>query len=82
MIFNENTIYSRPSHWRSSVCFSPFFNKTFFPNVISGNYWSSTTLVNSTTKAWDINVDYGIVSYNEKTLKESVICVRGGEQER
>lgn len=60
----------------------PSFNKTFFPNVISGNYWSSTTLVNSITKAWDINVDYGIVSYNEKTQKENVLCVRGGEKGR
>jgi hypothetical protein len=54
----------------------PSFDKNIFTNVLNGNYWSSTTLVNSTTKAWDINVDYGIVSYNEKTVKEYVICVR------
>jgi len=56
----------------------PSFNKVFFTNILSGNYWSSTTLVQSQTKAWDINVDYGIVSYNEKTLKGNVLCVRGG----
>jgi formylglycine-generating enzyme required for sulfatase activity len=56
----------------------PSFNKTYFPNSLSGNYWSSTTLQNTTAKAWDINIDYGIVSYNDKTLKENVLLVRGG----
>jgi hypothetical protein len=58
----------------------PSFNKIFFPSMVSGNYWSSTSMVNSPTRAWDINTDYGIVSYNEKTVKEYVICVRGGGQ--
>jgi len=56
----------------------PSFPKTFFPNVSSGNYWSSTTQLGSSSRAWDLNVDYGIVSYNEKTLKQNVILVRGG----
>jgi hypothetical protein len=56
--------------------FKPSFNKTYFPNVSSGNYWSSTSLVQVSSKAWDINIDYGIVSYNDKTLKENVLCVR------
>jgi hypothetical protein len=58
--------------------FKPSFNKTLFTSISSGNFWSSTTLIQSTGKAWDINVDYGIVSYNDKTLKENVLCVRGG----
>jgi formylglycine-generating enzyme required for sulfatase activity len=56
----------------------PSFNKTWFPNVVSGNFWSSTTLIQDNTKAWDINVDYGIVSQNLKTLKQNVLLVRGG----
>ena len=56
----------------------PSFNKNYFTNISSGNLWSSTTLMNATAKAWDINVDYGIVSYNDKTIKEYVLCVRGG----
>lgn len=56
----------------------PSFNKTFFSSCISGNYWSSTSMKNAVTKAWDINIDYGIVSYDEKTLKQNVLLVRGG----
>lgn len=56
----------------------PSFNKTYFTNVGSGNYWSSTTLQNTAARAWDINIDYGIVSYNDKTLKQNVLLVRGG----
>ena len=57
----------------------PSFNKSFFTNISSGNFWSSTTLLSQQpTQAWDINVDYGIVSYNLKTAKEYVLCVRGG----
>jgi hypothetical protein len=55
---------------------NPSFNRNYFPSVSSGNYWSSTTLKNTPAKAWDINVYYGIVSYNDKTLKEYVLCVR------
>ena len=62
--------------------YKPSFNKTYFSNSLSGNFWSSTTQVNSTIKAWDINIDYGIVSYNEKTVSEYVLCVRGGLDEK
>ena len=56
----------------------PSFNNTYFPNVSSGNFWSSTSLVQNSIKAWDINVDYGIVSYNDKATKQNVLLVRGG----
>jgi formylglycine-generating enzyme required for sulfatase activity len=56
----------------------PSIPKTCFPNFSQGNYWTSTTQLGSSTRAWDMNVDYGIVSYNEKTLKQYVILVRGG----
>ena len=57
---------------------NPSFDKNYFTNVGSGNYWSSTSMHNTPTLAWDINVDYGIVSYNNKALKENVLLVRGG----
>lgn len=56
----------------------PSINNNYFPNVSSGNFWSSTSLVQNSTKAWDINVDYGIVSYNDKATKENILLVRGG----
>lgn len=57
----------------------PSLNKTFFPNVAIGNFWSSTTLLQrTTTVAWDMNTEYGIVTYHDKSLREYVLCVRGG----
>ncbi len=58
--------------------FKPSFDKIIFPDVIAGNFWSSTTMFQTDSKAWDINIDYGIVSYNDKAIKENVILVRGG----
>ena len=57
----------------------PSFDKNIFSNILSGNFWSSTSQVNTPTRAWDINVDYGIVSYSDKTIRENVLCVRGGK---
>ncbi len=57
---------------------NPSFDNTRFPDVILGNFWSSTTLIGNTARAWDINVDFGIVSYSDKTKKEQVLLVRGG----
>ena len=57
---------------------NPSFNKTYFPNIVSGNFWSSTSLYLTMAKAWDLNVDYGIVSQVDKTTKENVLLVRGG----
>jgi formylglycine-generating enzyme required for sulfatase activity len=58
--------------------FKPSFNSTFFPSVVAGNFWSSTSMINSPTVAWDINVDYGIVSYNPKSTAQNILLVRGG----
>jgi len=57
---------------------NPSFDKIYFPNVLSGNYWSSTTMFKRDTVAWDINVQYGIVSYDDKKRQEHVLSVRGG----
>ena len=56
--------------------FKPSFDKNYYPTIAAANFWSSTSMQNTSSKAWDINVDYGIVSYNEKTVKEYVICVK------
>jgi hypothetical protein len=89
LIYASGLLLAGKSDWRlpnvkeiqslnDAKLFKPSFNKNYFTNVLSGNFWSSTTLVNAPARAWDINVDYGIVSYNDKTLKENVLCVRGG----
>ncbi|MEI7595911.1 MAG: DUF1566 domain-containing protein [Bacteroidota bacterium] len=57
---------------------NPSFDNTIFSNIVTGNYWSSTTLYMTPTKAWDINIGFGIASQNDKTLSENVILVRGG----
>ncbi len=57
----------------------PSINKTYFPTIVSSAfYWSSTSQYKTPTVAWDFNTDYGVVTYNDKTLNEYVILVRGG----
>ena len=56
----------------------PSLNKNYFPTILSGNFWSSTSQVNTPSRVWDLNVDYGIVSYSDKSNRENVLCVRGG----
>ncbi|MCP5005209.1 MAG: DUF1566 domain-containing protein [Planctomycetes bacterium] len=50
-----------------------------FAGVQSDFYWSSTTLASSTTSAWDVSLDGGIVSISNKAnLSKHIWCVRGG----
>jgi hypothetical protein len=56
---------------------SPSINKTYFPTAITGKYFSSTTLPNQTSKAWYLDTQYGITTYQYKTVKLNVVLVRG-----
>ncbi|MEI8086708.1 MAG: DUF1566 domain-containing protein [Paludibacter sp.] len=57
----------------------PSVNKTYFPNIVtSAFYWSSTSQYKTPTVAWDFNTDYGVVTYDTKTVNKYVILVRGG----
>lgn len=89
LIYSDTSTLSGKTDWRlpnvkelqslNDVSLTnPSFSNTVFPGIVSGNYWSSTTLLNPTSKAWDINIAYGIVSQNDKILSEHVILVRGG----
>lgn len=55
---------------------NPSINKNFFSITAANKYWSSTTLPNQTTKAWYLNTQFGITTYDYKTLRHQLICVR------
>ncbi len=57
---------------------NPSFDNTFFTGIHTGNFWSSTSMYNTPTQAWDIHTGYGIVSYHNKIVKDYVLLVRGG----
>lgn len=56
----------------------PSVNNTSFTGVTITKYWSSTSLPNQTTKAWYLDNNFGITTYDAKTATHSVWAVRGG----
>ncbi|HEX9972194.1 MAG TPA: DUF1566 domain-containing protein, partial [bacterium] len=58
--------------------FKPSVDKTYFPNIKSSRYWSSTTEINNPSRAWFVDFNYGLVSYDEKSNSCYICCVRGG----
>lgn len=56
---------------------NPSINTNFFTVGGAKKYWSSTTLPNQTSKAWYMNTQFGITTYDLKTFKHQIICVRG-----
>ena len=56
---------------------NPSFDTSFFKITNDKKYWSSSTLPNRSTQAWFLNTKYGITSYDLKTARDGVICVRG-----
>ncbi len=58
---------------------SPSLNRTVFNVTASSQYWSSTSLPNFPTKAWYLDTRFGITTYNPKTNKLNVLCVRGNQ---
>ncbi|MEI6914586.1 MAG: DUF1566 domain-containing protein, partial [Armatimonadota bacterium] len=58
----------------------PSLNTTYFTGAQANRYWSSTTLVQDATKAWYLDADYGLTTYEVKSTPYSVRCVRGGTQ--
>jgi hypothetical protein len=55
----------------------PSFNTAYFNVGGQKKYWSSTTLPNQITKAWYLDTQFGITTYDFKTNKHYLICVRG-----
>jgi len=57
---------------------APFIDTTYFLNTVSGDYWTSTTYVPTTTHAMIVNFGSGRVVDNGKTGAYYVRPVRGG----
>jgi hypothetical protein len=58
---------------------NPSVNNAFFSNVGVNKFWSSTSLPNQTTKAWYLSTQFGITTYDAKTVKHYIYCVRGDQ---
>jgi hypothetical protein len=56
---------------------NPSVSTTYFNTIGIKKYWSSTTLPNQTTRAWYLSTQFGITTYELKTARQAVICVRG-----
>jgi len=59
----------------------PCINTGFFPNIGIKKYWSSTSLANQDTRAWYLDTNFGITTYDLKTNTNYVLCVRGNTGE-
>ena len=56
----------------------PSVDTNFFAGANSSRHWSSSTLVNLTNRAWYVDFQLGLVSYEDKLTNLFVRCVRGG----
>ena len=56
---------------------NPSVSTTYFNTIGIKKYWSSTSLPNQTTRAWYLSTQFGITTYELKTARQSLICVRG-----
>ena len=58
----------------------PCVDLLYFPCVNpTTTLWSSTTLISQTNdQAWTLKGDLGVITYDKKTLKLKLMCVRGG----
>lgn len=57
---------------------NPSISPSFFSGINTGSFWSSTTLFQTSTKAWDLNTSLGVVSQRDKIQTDNVLLVRGG----
>jgi Protein of unknown function (DUF1566) len=56
---------------------NPAVSTAIFPNIGIKKYWASTSLPNQITRAWYLDTRFGITTYELKTGKFNLICVRG-----
>ena len=58
---------------------NPAIDTSYFENVVSRNYWSSTTVVGNSYVAWGVNFDGGYDRWRSKGGSDYVRCVRDGQ---
>jgi len=56
----------------------PSLDTNFFPAAKPTRYWSSTSEINDPNRAWFVDFQLGIVSYDSKSTNIWMRCVRGG----
>jgi len=90
LTYAENLTLAGTSDWRvpnikeiqslndfSAV--NPAVNTSIFSTIGVKKYWSSTTLPNQTTRAWYWDTQFGITTYDLKTVPNYLICVRSNK---
>lgn len=85
--YSENLNYAGSEQWRlpnikelksisDDKFFRPSVDKNFFSILNSGKFWSSTSLANQGLRAWFLDTQYGITTYDLKSRKNYILCVR------
>lgn len=55
----------------------PSVSADYFQGINSEKFWSGTSLPNQPVQAWFMDTRFGVVSHEQKTIQNHVLCVRG-----
>lgn len=58
---------------------SPSVDTAVLPSMRAASYWTSTAQVNRPSRAWYVDFESGLVTYEEKTTPFLVMAVSGGQ---
>jgi Protein of unknown function (DUF1566) len=89
LIYAENLTLDGHDDWRlpnikelqsinNETMNNPSVDFLFFQGIGVKKYWSSTSLPNQPTRAWYMHTRFGITTYDPKTAKNNLVCVRNG----
>lgn len=87
LAYSENLTLANTTDWRlpnikelqslnDETVIQPSVTLPYFQNIGVKKYWSSTSLLNQTTKAWYWDTQFGITTYDIKTNLNYVVCVK------
>ncbi len=91
LAYAENLNFANANNWRlpnikelqsltDAALLNPCVSATAFPTIGVKKYWSSTSLPNQTTRAWYLSTQFGITTYDLKTVANYAICVQNKPQ--